>query len=71
MKRDPHSDRLWHPVANHSDHALLTSPSKTYLAILWHRRVGHAHPDAVIQYLKSHQNLKLSWEIFLAVMPTL
>lgn len=60
MKQDPHSDRLWRPIVNHSDHALHTSRSKTDLAVLWHCCLGHAYPDAVIQYLESQRNIKLS-----------
>lgn len=66
MKRDPYSDRLWHPIVNCTNHALLTHISKADLATLWHRRSGHTHPDAVIQHLKSHNQISFSRNCFAA-----
>lgn len=60
MTRDPSSDRLWHPCVNPSSHhALCALKSKTDIATLWHRCLGHAHPDAVIQYLNLHKHISL------------
>lgn len=36
MKQDPYSDRLWHPIVNFKNHALLTHQYKADLATLWH-----------------------------------
>lgn len=52
MIRDPTSDRLWNPLQE-PENALSTSINQTARARLWHQRLGHAHPDAVISLLKS------------------
>lgn len=64
--RDPHSDRLWHPNVHLPNHALFTPPSKTDLANLWHRRLGHSHPDTVIKFLKAHEDITLSCKHFVS-----
>lgn len=64
MKPDPWSDQLWHPCVNLSNQALFTSGTKTDLATLWHRCLGHAHPDAVIHYLHHHTKRSLSRKHF-------
>lgn len=52
--RDPHSDKLWHPVRrSESQTAQLTRTDKCLTADLWHRRLGHLHPDGVISLLKT------------------
>lgn len=51
--RDPHSDKLWHPVRQSaSQYALLARTDSVLLANDWHRRLGHLHPDGVIEFLK-------------------
>lgn len=52
MTRDPTSDRLWRPI-HRPDSVLMTSTNQSTRARLWHLRLGHAHPDAVISLLKS------------------
>lgn len=53
LTRDPSTDRLWHPVSRFPSHsALATRTDKATAALLWHRRLGHLHPDAVIHFLK-------------------
>lgn len=64
MRRDPSSDRLWHPHVNPPHHAYYTTTTKTDVAALWHRRLGHAHPDAVIQYLNHHTKISSSRKDF-------
>ena len=56
LSRDPSKDRLWHPVSRLSSHsALVTRTDNSSIAQSWHRRLGHLHPDGVIQFLK-HTN---------------
>lgn len=45
--------------------AFTTTTSRTDLATLWHRRLGHAHPDAVIKHAHQNFNLSLSRKDFL------
>lgn len=64
MIRDPRRDRLWHPSVMPLHTALSTSVHRTNHATLWHQRLGHAHPDSVIQYLRENHNLLLSRKDF-------
>lgn len=66
MKRDPNRSRLWHPITSSHEHALLSTNHCLSLARLWHLRMGHAHPDAVIRYLRSQKGIKLSRRDFIA-----
>lgn len=51
--RDPSTDRLWHPVRKRTSHyAHMTRTDNVLNANLWHRRLGHLHPDGVINFLK-------------------
>lgn len=66
MTRDPYSDRLWHPNISPSYLAYTSITTRNDLATLCHRRLGHAHPDAVITHLKQHSKTTLSHGDFLA-----
>lgn len=65
MTRDPQGDRLWHPSVITSHTALNTSTTRADQAKTWHRRLGHAHPDSVIRYLKENHNFIVSRKDFL------
>lgn len=57
LTRDPSTDKLWHPVSRISSHsALVSRTDKPSTAQLWHRRLGHLHPDGVIHFLKHFGN---------------
>lgn len=59
--RDPHSDKLWHPVRRFEPQsAHLTQTDNCLTADLWHRRLGHLHPDGVISLLKTIGRTPLS-----------
>ena len=64
MTRDPNSDRLWHPNLKSFHSALSTTTTRTDQASLWHRRLGHAHPDSVIQHLRDNHKIILSRKDF-------
>lgn len=65
LVRDVRLDRLWHPVVSQtSHHALSATPSKVDTALLWHRRLGHLHPDGVINFLKRWNGITLSRKDF-------
>lgn len=66
MTRDPHSDRLLHPNVNPSHLAYTSITARTNLATLWHRCLGHAHPDVVITHLQQCFNKTLSRGDFIA-----
>lgn len=53
LTRDPSTDRLWHPVSRICSHsALVTRADKSSSAQIWNKRLGHLHPDSVIQFLR-------------------
>lgn len=59
--RDPKSDCLWHPAVSQFTHsAFSTRSTKSDLALLWHRSLGHLHPDGVICFLKKWRGMSLS-----------
>lgn len=66
LTRDPNSDRLWHPKVsfNHSS-AMTTTLSKSDTASLWHQRLGHLHPDGVIEFLKNRDGVSLQRKDFM------
>lgn len=69
LTRDPVTDRLWHPVSRiSSQHALLTRTDKVSSARLWHRQLGHLHPDGVIDFLKHIGQSQLVWGTSLDAM---
>lgn len=52
--RNPSADRLWHPVRKSPPHyAHMTRTDDDLNANLWHRRLGHLHPNGVINFLKA------------------
>lgn len=60
LTRDSSSDRLWHPkVSQCHSSALTTSANKSDLPALWHQRLGHLHPEGVINFLKDKDGVKL------------
>lgn len=64
--RDPSSDQLWHPAVSPKTHeAYSVTTSKTDIALLWHRRLGHLHPDGVIDFLKRRKGMVLARRDFL------
>lgn len=63
MTRDPSSNRLWHPDRP-PETALNVFESRTQRARLWHQRLGHAHPDYVVNILKSLQQPPLTRKDF-------
>lgn len=68
LARDVNSDRLWHPNMDESAFLGTASPStppNSTLASLWHWRLGHLHPDAVIQKLKDMGGPRVSRRDFL------
>lgn len=54
FKRDPVNSRLWQTTVRPPEKAFAVprSMSRTDFATLWHRRLGHLHPAAVVEYLK-------------------
>lgn len=64
MIRDPRLDRLWHPNVMPTHSAFSTTTSRADQATLWHRRLGHAHPDAIIHHLRENHNISLSRKDF-------
>lgn len=67
MFRNSHSHRLWflEYVTPHTK-AFHTTVSNRDIAKLWHSRLGHSHPDAVIKFLRVHMNISLSRRDFSA-----
>lgn len=53
-------DRLWHPHVRHTHSALSTTITRANHAVLWHRRLGNAHPEAVIKHLHHNYNISIS-----------
>lgn len=66
MSRNPRHSRLGHPVIPDHEQAAFTSDRNSTLARLWHLRLGHSHPDAVIEVLKSQFGNHLSRKDFIA-----
>lgn len=64
MKRDPQSSRLWHLITPTHEQASLTTVTKSSQARLWHLRLGHAHPDAVIKAVRIHDGVELTRQDF-------
>lgn len=61
LVRDPKSDRLWHPTVSHVTHdAYSATTSKADVALIWHRRLGHLHPDGVIEFVRRWKGVTLS-----------
>lgn len=53
-----------HVLLSNTFLALLTSLNAVNTARLWHRRLGHLHPDAVIQFLQRQNTTSLSQSDF-------
>lgn len=61
LRRNMGTQRLWfieQPLP--SFNALSAHTSNSDLAKLWHSRLGHSHPDAVIKFLNVHRNISLT-----------
>lgn len=64
LRRDPIHSRLWHPSNSDNKHTAFTIDHKTTQARLWNLQLGHAHPDSVIETLKSQGDIKLARQDF-------
>lgn len=65
LVRDSNSDRLWHPAVSSTIHsAFAANESKADSALLWHRRLGHLHPDGVINFLRRWNGVTLTRKDF-------
>lgn len=56
LMRDLSSDWLWHPKLSETAlhvYSLTHTLPKSSIASLWHLRLGHPHPDAIIKKLKT------------------
>lgn len=54
LTRGPSADRLWHLVSRNTHQTdLATRTDGISMANIWHRRLGHLHPDGVMQFLKT------------------
>lgn len=63
--RDPKSDQLWHLQVSQIIHeAFSAATTKADIALLWHRRLCHLHPDGVILFLRKWENLSLNRKDF-------
>lgn len=64
LTRDSRTDRLWHPVSPPPHCAMSVNAPRADTALLWHRRLGHLHPDGVIDFLKGWKGVSLSRKDF-------
>lgn len=65
LTKDSKSDRLWHPVVSRDSHcAPSVTASKADVALRWHRRLSHLHPDGVIDFLQRWNGILLSRKDF-------
>lgn len=65
MNRNTHTNRLWAPnLTPNRSSAYFTHTNHDELASLWHKRLGHLHPDVVIFFLKKTKLISLSRKNF-------
>lgn len=66
MHRSARTNNLWMPISlPQSSLALMTSSNTVNTARLWHNRLGHLHPDAVIHFLCQRNSVILTRKDFL------
>ena len=66
MSRSAQTNHLWAPITQPPPSmAFLTSSNTVDIARLWHKRLGHLHPDAVIHFLRQRSSTTLSRRDFL------
>lgn len=64
--RDPFGSRLWQRTVRLPKHSALFVQSKQQVADLWHQRLGHLHPTAVIRSLRTQGVVDVSLDDFSA-----
>lgn len=61
------TNRLWTPIpSNDSNSAFFANTDHKKLAITWHQRLGHLHPDGVIQFLRRQKLIPISKNNFVS-----